>query len=494
LNRLEDSDKFAEGASYRRGAMRRRAVFAVAAGVTAAVLAGRADASTPPPLSAAMDGDSSVRCAATKPRTIVKSGQSCTIIQPAGGMAWCVERISTRRSTPVTQRCEIRQASASLENVAYVVQVIAMRGWASRQDATQIADVRQGNRFRNNRASVIQVTRLALGRRPDNDDDDDDDDDLSGRVAFLHNVRQSQEAHQSAIVCQGAAGALGPSDPSNCRSGAGMRATNISNVTQKQSERQRAVAGGTVVQEQNTESRPNACSPSDVLDPLVPDEDANACANVDQKAQLSHPRSGRNQSKLLQLYVQLQSARGASTARQCQGFPDSPCFVSGSPEVGGLDYTVNQSAPRPSSIVTEQHAFQVQRLDDVTSFARKQDPKISKGAGSAQGTHSDSVWKGLQTARQLQFEDGQLGGDTQTVRLEYFGTTDGKIRAFQLINQNGQKERNSCSGSVCAAVLECTTAPSEAEESLLAPSIAMFPAQTCTAPPDDDDDDDDDDD
>jgi hypothetical protein len=461
--------------------MGRHAVVAVAAGIAAAVLAGRAEASTPSALSFANDdGGSFVRCAATKPRTIVKTGQSCTIIQPAGGTAWCVERTGTRGAMPVTQRCVIRQASTWRKNVAHVVQVIEMKGSAPAQDATQIADVRQGNGSGDNRASVTQVTRLSLGRRLD------DDDGFSRGDAHPHDLAHSQEAHQSVLVCQGAAAALGPSDPSNCRGGEGMRASNFSNVTQKQWERQTAHASGTVVQEQNTEARPNACSPSDVLDPVVPDEDANACANVDQSAQLSHPGSGRNESRLSQLYVQLQSARGAAEATQCQGFPAAPCFVSGPPEVGGLDYTVNQSAPRRSTIVTNQRSIQVQRLDDVTTFLRKQDPRISKGAGSAQGTHPDNRWTGLQRATQLQFEDGQLGGDTQSALLEYFGATSGEIRAAQLVNQNGQVERNSCSGSVCAAVLECTTAPPEPEEALLEPSTALFPGQTCTATSDDD--------
>ncbi|MGH3029480.1 MAG: hypothetical protein ACRDNE_01695 [Gaiellaceae bacterium] len=468
--------------------MGRRAVVAVAAGVAAAVLAGHAEASTPPPLAlAGDDGGSFLRCAATKPRTIVETGLSCTIIQPAGGTAWCVARTRARKAGSVTQRCVIRQASTRRKNVAHVVQVIEMKGDASPQDATQIADVRQGNRFRDNRASVTQVTRLSLGRRLD------DDDRVSSGIAHPDDVAQSQEAHQSVLVCQGAAGALGPSDPSNCRGGAGMRASNFSKVTQKQWERQTAHASGTVVQEQNTEARPNACSPSDVVDPVVPDEDANACANVDQSAQLSHPGSGRNQARLTQLYVELQSARGAAEATQCQGFPDAPCFVSGSPEVGGLDYSVNQSAPKRSKIVTNQRSFQVQRVDDVTRFLRKQDPRISKGGGSAQVTHPDSRWTGLQRATQLQFEDGELGGDTQSALLEYLGATSGRIRAAQVVNQNGQVETNSCSGSVCAAVLACTTAPPEPEEALLEPSTVVFPDQTCTATADDDDDEDEDD-
>lgn len=484
--------------------MKQRGVFVVVVGVIAAGFAGSADASTARPLSLEHDGGGGYpRCEATKPRTIVKTGQSCTIIQPAGGTAWCVQRITKHGSAAVTQRCKIRQASTYRENVAHVVQVIEMKGWVSLQDATQIADIRQGNGHQDNRAYVSQVTTLALGRggHGSGDDDDDDDDDRR-RVATHPNVGQTQEAHQSVIVCQGAAGALGPWDPANCRSGNGMRADNVSSVTQKQSESEKAAGAGTIVQEQNTDSRPNACTHGDAADPVVPDESANACANVDQSTQLSHPGAGKNHSQLSQHYVQSQEASRAHSAVQCQGFPGAPCYLSGPPEVGGLDHTINQSGPKRSEILTEQHSFQVQRVDDVTTFVRKQDPRISKGTSSAQGKHPDNVWKGLQTATQLQYEDGKLRGDTQTARLEYFGKTSGKIRATQVVNQNGKKKTNSCSGWVCAAVLECTTALPEYERARLAQRTATYGGQTCTVSPggyggghgDDDDDDDHDDD
>jgi hypothetical protein len=461
----------------------------VVIGIVAAVLVAPAGASTTLAPSPKLGDGPSVRCEATEPRTIVKTDQSCTIIQPAGGTAWCFQRVRKHRSAAVIQRCEIRQAGTWRENVAYVVQVIEMKGRTSPQDATQIADIRQGNELGDNRAFVTQVMKLALGRRGN---DDDDDDGIRRAVASHHDARQKQEARQSAIVCQGAAGALGPSDPTNCRSGSGMRGSNVAKVGQTQWESERAARGRAIVQEQNTESRPNACSPADVVDPVAPDGDANACANVDQRTQLSHPAGGKNRSRLSQLHVQLQKARRADSAVQCQGYPAAPCFLSGSPEVGGLDYTINQSGPRPSTIQTAQHSFQVQRVDDVKTVIRKQDPRISKGPGSAQGTHPDSRWEGRQTATQLQFEDGRLGGDSQTALLEYFGATSGKIRAAQVVDQNGHKERNSCSGSVCAAVLECTTAPPESE-ARPRPNTAVHRPQTCSSPPDDDDDDDDDD-
>lgn len=468
-----------------------RAVFVlvVVVGAVAAVLAGPAGASNPPLLSFELnDGGGSVRCEATHPRTIVKSGQSCTIIQPAGGTAWCIQRTKKHGQSTVTQRCEIRQASTSRENVAHVMQVIEMKGGASPQDATQIADVRQGNDRRDNRASVTQMTKLSLGRAGNGDDGNDR---VRRMVATLIDVAQKQEAHQSVIVCQGAAGALGPLDPTNCRSGTGMRGDNVSKIAQTQSESEQASRAAAIVQEQNTESRPNACSPSDAADPVVPDDDANACANVDQSTQLSHPGAGKNHSQLSQVYLQSQQASRAESAEQCQGFPGAPCFLSGSPEVGGLDYTINQSGPEPSTIGTNQRSFQIQRLHDVKTSIRKQDPRISKGAGSTQGTDPDSRWRGLQSATQLQFEDGKLAGDTQSALLEYFGKTSGMIRATQVVNQNGQKEKNSCSGSVCAAVLECTTAPSESADARVRPRTAV--GQTCTSSPDGDDDDGEDD-
>ncbi len=483
--------------------MRQRGVFFGVVALTAVIFAGSAGASTTQPLSFEHDGgESYVRCEATEPRTIVKTGQSCTIIQPAGGTAWCVLRITKHAPAAVVQRCKIRQASTYRENVAHVVQVIEMKGWVSLQDATQIADIRQGNGHQDNRAHVSQVTTLALGRGGHGGGDDDDDDDDRRRATTHPDVGQAQEAHQSVIVCQGAAGALGPWDPANCRAGHGMRADNVSSVSQKQSESEHATGAGTIVQEQNTDSRPNACTPGDAADPVVPDADANACANVDQSTQLYHPGAGKNHSQLTQRYVQSQEASRAHLAFQCQGFPGAPCYLSGLPEVGGLDHTINQSGPKRSEILTEQHSFQVQRVDDVTTFVRKQDPRISKGTSSAQGKHPDNVWKGLQTATQLQFEDDKLRGDTQAARLEYFGKTSGKIRATQVVNQNGKKKTNSCSGWVCAAVLECTTTPPEYERARLAASTATYGGQTCTASPggghgsghgDDDEDDDDDD-
>ena len=300
--------------------MRHRVVFVVVVGVIASMFAGSADASTAQHSSLEHDdGGSYVRCEATKPRTIVKTGQGCTIIQPAGGIAWCVQPVKKHGSAAVTQRCKIRQASMHRENVAHVVQVIEMEGWASPQDATQIADIRQGNKLKDNRAYVSQVTALALGGGSGHGDDDDQ------RRATTYPIGQAQEAHQSVIVCQGAAGALGPRHPANCRSGEGMRADNVSDVTQKQSESEHATGAGTIVQEQNTDSRPNTCTPGDAADPVVPDVDANACANVDQSTQLSYPGTGKNHSQLAQHYVQSQEASKAHSVVQCQGFPGAPC-------------------------------------------------------------------------------------------------------------------------------------------------------------------------
>lgn len=456
--------------------MRGHAVLVVAAGVVAALLAAPATGGTTPPLTFEMSsGSSSVQCQATAPAWVTKTGQSCTIIQPAGGTAWCTERLSTRGPDPVVQRCKIRQASSWRDNIAYVTQVLEMKGGPSPQDATQIADVRQGNRHRNNKAYVTQVTKLVLGGQLDSDGK------YWGASTLSGNKSQKQEAHQSAQVCQGAAGALGPNDPTNCRNDVGMFGDNFSSVAQKKWESQQAAVSGAITQEQDTEERPNECTPTDAVDPVVPDETANMCANVDQNSQVAWPGSGQNDSKLVELSVQLQNARDAALANQCQGFPQSPCFVTGLPQVGGLDHTINQNGQDPSTIDTKQHSFMVQLVDDVAAFVRKQDPKVSKGFGSSQGTSPDNIWTGRQTETQLQFEDGVLGGDTQTSRLEYFGDTSGNISASQLINQNGQTQTNSCSGMTCAAVLECTTAAEDEELiALLGPSTAMFEGQACT--------------
>jgi hypothetical protein len=438
--------------------MRGRVLLVVAAGAVAGLLAAPAGAGTTPPLSFEMtSGSSSVYCAATQPATVSKSGQSCSIVQPAGGTAWCIERISKRGPTPVVQTCTIKQASTWKKNVAIVVQLYEAKGGGSPQDGTQNADVRQGNQFNANEAYVTQITKQLLGHLLDSEGDYEDGDWIPDAT-----VLQDQKARISAVVCQG--GRTTATDPANCRTGAGMVSSNKSSVIQQQWQSEQA-KGTEVTQEQNTTFGENTCAPEG--DATLPDTDANMCANVDQQTQTVG--GGKNDSNLGQLYVQLQRAR-AETTTQRQG--------GSTVDTGGLDHTVNQLGPRPSSIHTGQHSFQIQRVNDAVVLVRKQDPRISKGFGSSQGTSPESVWRGRQTAVQLQFEDGVLGGDTQTARLEYFGTTSGNIEASQLINQNGETETNSCSGTTCAAVLECTTV--EEEEDYY--SWESPPTQFCTVP------------
>ncbi len=136
-----------------------------------------------------------------------------------------------------------------------------------------------------------------------------------------------------------------------------MRADNVSSVSQKQSESEHATGAGTIVQEQNTDSRPS-CTPGDAADPVVPDVDANACANVDESTQLYHPGAGKNHCAANPALRPATGGEQADSAFQCQGFPGAPC--SPACRVGGLDHTINQSGPEPSQILTEQHSFQVQ--------------------------------------------------------------------------------------------------------------------------------------
>jgi hypothetical protein len=444
--------------------MRGRGLVVVAAGAIAAFLAGPAAADTPPPLSFEMSsGTSSLACTATQPATVVKSGQTCKIVQPAGGTAWCIEWRSARGPDPVGQVCKIRQASTWRDNVAYVVQVLEMKGGPSPQDASQVADVRQGNRNRHNKAYVTQVTKLALGSLLESDGS------YWGTSTLVGSKQQVQEAHQSTLVCQGAAGALGPTDPSNCRGDVGMLGSNLSNVHQWQWESEQAAASETITQKQNTEVRIDGCRATDPADPTTPATDTNMCANVDQRTQALG--GGANTSDLDQLSVELQNAKKAATVIQRQGGPTV--------DTGGLDHTINQLGPKPSSIETDQHSFQIQRVEDAVTLIRKQDPKLSKGFGSSQGTNPADVWTGRQSETQLQFEDGVLAGDTQTSLLEYFGDTSGHIEAKQRITQNEETQTNSCSGTSCAAVLECTTVPDE-EDYLSSLYWPPPPTQVCT--------------
>jgi hypothetical protein len=444
--------------------MRRLGLFVVAAGAVAAALAGPAGADNPPPLSFELSsGTSSLFCTATQPATIVKSGQTCKIIQPAGGTAWCVEKRSARGPDPVTQVCKIRQASKWQDNVAYVVQVLEMKGGPSPQDATQITDVRQGNRNRSNKAYVTQITKLVLGRLLSDDGND------WGTSTFAGSKEQVQEAHQSTLVCQGAAGALGPTDPTNCRNDTGMLGSNLSDIHQWQWESEQAAATESITQKQNTEVRADGCKATDPADPIAPATDTNMCANVDQQTDALH--GGTNTSDLDELSVELQNAKRAATTTQRQGGPTV--------ETGGLDHTINQAGPKPSSIETDQHSFQIQRVEDAVTLIRKQDPKLSKGFGSNQETNPANVWTGRQSETQLQFEDGVLTGDTQSSLLEYFGHTSGNIEARQRITQNDQTQTNSCSGMTCAAVLECTTVPEE-EPDLSSLTWPPPPTQFCT--------------
>src|SRR3712207_4925934 len=95
----------------------------VLVGLVAAFLAAPSGASAARSHAAKLDEGPSVRCEATQPRTIITTDGGCTIIQPAGGTAWCILRTKNHKSAAVTQKCTIRQAGTWRENVAHVVQV-----------------------------------------------------------------------------------------------------------------------------------------------------------------------------------------------------------------------------------------------------------------------------------------------------------------------------------------------------------------------------------
>jgi hypothetical protein len=425
--------------------MRRLVLLVFVAGVVAALFTGPAWAESPPLLSFELSsGSSYVKCAATSPATVIKSGQSCTITQPSGGTAWCIEYKSSM--SPITQTCTIKQTSTTRANYAYVTQIAEQRGGSSPQTATQTATVEQGNTVRTNNSWVAQLARQALGHRLDEDGDD------WAAPSFATSVDQVQNLSQHADICQGGV--------ADCHADAGMVSHNNSSVVQKQWQSEQAAATTTINQEQNTDAAP-PCT--------VVGQPANQCADVDQN---SEPlASGRNTEGLSQLYVQLQNARGKGTT-------DTEQHQGGGDALGGLDHQIAQLGGGVANITTGQNSFQFQKASKVGPLFQQQDPRISKDPFSTQTGATGSSWTGAQRAFQFQLEDGalvtSLGG--QNSLLEYFGTSiGGSISATQLVNQNGQTETQSCGpASSCAILLDCTNVQSEYYVSAL--SVA---AQEC---------------
>lgn len=443
--------------------MWRSAVLVVAAGVVGAFLVASAgsqplpNGQTVPGLSVAMsDGGSSVQCTATYPRTIIKSGQSCTIIQPAGGTAWCIQHKSATGGTAIAQSCTIKQTSTTKANFAYVVQTAEHRGGSAPQDTTQIATVEQGNQFKTNNSSITQTVKQTFGKPLD------DNGDYWGYSTPSDDVVQIQNAQQLADVCQGGT--------SNCALGTGMLSHNDSKVIQKHWQSEQANATDLITQEQNSDAAP-PCTSTDA-------QPANMCADVDQNTKVTG--SGRNKESLDQLYVQLQNARGDGDTQTSQKQGGFDLFT------GGLEHEIIQLGGGVANITTGQNTFQIQKASDVgIDLTQKQDPKIAKGHLSSQVGAAGTSWTGAQRAFQFQVVDGELVDNLQRALLTYDGTTTGSISAKQLVNQNGQIETNSCSASPCAAFLECTNVEEEYSLGSLRASVVLFSTQTCaTAPPD----------
>jgi hypothetical protein len=439
--------------------MRRLLLFVLAGGVVGALLAGPAATQTPPSLFFELSsGSSYVKCAATAPATVTKSGQSCTITQPSGGTAWCIEYKSSQ--SPIVQTCTIKQTSTTRANFAYVVQIAEQRGGSSPQSATQSATVEQGNTVRTNNSSVKQLVRQALGRLLD------DDGDHWGSWSFTANANQVQDATQIADICQGSfAGTV-----VNCVDGTTMLSHNNSSVGQKQWQSEQAAARDTINQEQNSAVAPNCSSTG---------QPANMCADVDQATKLVGP--GRNEESLEQLYVQLQNARGDgdTVTNQRQGGAD--VFT------GGLEHQIVQAGGGVASITTGQNSFQFQKASNVGTLTQKQDPRISKDPLSTQAGAAGTSWTGKQRAFQFQFEDGALvpGVGGQRARLEYFGTTTGTIEASQFVRQNERTDSNSCGpGTTCAIVLDCSTVePDPGPDLTLAQVVILQTPPPCVKTP-----------
>jgi hypothetical protein len=397
--------------------------------LVAALFAGRASADSPPPLSFELSsGSSYVKCAATSPATITKSGQSCTITQPSGGTAWCIEYKSS--TSPITQTCTIKQTSTTRANFAFVIQIAEHRGGASPQKTTQTATVEQGNTVRTNNSSVAQIARQALGHLLDDDGDD------WWSPTFSDNVDQVQNASQLADVCQG-----GEAD---CHSDAGMLSHNNSTVIQKQWQSEQAAGKLSINQEQNTDTPP--------LCPATFGA-ANVCANVDQNSDPA--ATGKNQESLHQLYVQLQNARGKGTTVTDQRQGGADIFN------GGLAHEITQLGGGVANITTGQNSFQFQKANNVGTLFQKQDPRISKDPSSTQEGAEGSLWTGNQRAFQFQLEDGvftpSFGG--QRARLSYDADSfGGSITADLLVKQNDEPaETESCGPTPsCHILLDCT--------------------------------------
>ncbi|HYM63593.1 MAG TPA: hypothetical protein VES61_02835, partial [Gaiellaceae bacterium] len=417
--------------------MRRRAAFLVAVGTVLVLAFGASSgAAATNTFSGTMlalywSGSSHQICTGVKSTTTVAGAttQTCTVTQASGT---CIQ-VSTAQN--VVQRCEFTQTEVgSQNNRALAIQIAVQKktGPSGTQEVTQGVFIDQQNDDFSNFAIVGQGVRQALGRAEENGDDDDDEEYAAANLAStsLAPITQSQESHQSIVVCQG--GTI------SCKSDTGMNGNNSSNILQALGQSEVAAKAPSITQLQNTEDQNNECFA--IEDPL-----ANMCADVNQNTE-----GGRNVSRLLDPYRQFQSARKTLDGEQAQGNFE--------PFDGGLDHFVDQDGALKSDIWTSQNEVQIQRAVNTGLLDQSQHGPVRKGVFSRQTATDEDDWTGRQTSKQFQTNDGVAVGN-QTNLLNYWCHTTGDCMISQLVNQDGEVTTNECapggSGDFCEVFINC---------------------------------------
>src|ERR671925_129074 len=249
-------------------------------------------------------------------------------------------------------------------------------------------------------------------------------------------IMQSQEAHQGATVNQGT-----------------TEGGNVSNVTQRQDQSQRASRVATLLtQEQNaalgTDFNLLLC---DDPDDLMFDQDKNQCADVDQVSV-----SGTLKSNLRQLINETQSASGSPSVTQVQGT---------APTTGGQNGTVDHLSSCLAANVPDEDMFQSQTAAGATTLSQTKftgDPRCCQ----TQGTNTGDTSSIDQTTNQFASDPDAL----QNATLSSHCVTTGNCDVMQSSTINGLTNTEECTGSVCEETLTCTQAGGEGGCSTTEPS------------------------
>jgi hypothetical protein len=335
---------------------------------------------------------------------------TCTVVQPTGGRATCVEHTTVSPGTPFTQDCSIMQGPTLTGDNRATVDQSARQSNQSQsscvQDVTQTAEITQTNTGTgSNWVSIGQsIIQSCIAK------------DGSGSVT------QHQEGHQYIT----GVGTNSLTQDTSLGSG-----SNTANVNQVQA--QNELAGKiTATQSQNT---------NDIADPCnfgsVPS--ANSCIQYLQTAATGNNTIGVHQNAL-------HSELAGAPATQKQG-----CATGDTKDCGLEEEGFAQTAPTATDTGTvDQDAAYLELAPHGSS--QTQDPRAG-GYGSDQvGGPNDSFR--LDQAIGL-FAYG--GNPFQSQENDVNDTSDGHVNTQSTIHVNGQTSRVQCSGTgTCSYMQTCT--------------------------------------